>query len=79
MGARDRPFQTDAAKLNARYLSAVDRAVAEEKAAGHAHAVLALEGEKNLIGDKQPLPELDTASAEPFAVCCFAGRVDAGS
>ncbi len=55
------PFEADVAKLNAGYLGGLERKSAEEKAAGRADGVAALEAEKKLINDKQPVPDEDDA------------------
>ena len=53
------PFEADVAKLNAGYLGGIDRKIAEETAAGHLDGVIALETEKKLLADKQPIPAND--------------------
>jgi serine/threonine protein kinase len=53
------PFETDVAKLNAGYLGGIDRKIAEETTAGHLDGVIALEAEKKLLADKQPIPASD--------------------
>jgi hypothetical protein len=52
-------YQASVSQLNARYLEAVDRTIATVKAAGDLTEVLALEGERNLINDKKPIPDDD--------------------
>ena len=58
------PFETDLVKLNTGYLGGLDRKIAEEKQKGHLDGVLALEEEKKLITEKQPLPEDDDKTSE---------------
>ena len=53
------PFDADVAKLNTSYLGGLDREIAKERAKGQLDGVLALETEKKLIADKQPLPAED--------------------
>ncbi len=53
------PYEADLAKLNAQYLGGLDKAIATEKAAGRLDGVLAVEAEKALVGDRQPVPEAD--------------------
>ena len=53
------PFEAEVAKLNAGYVGGIDRKITEETAAGHLDGVLALEAEKKLIADKQPIPATD--------------------
>ena len=53
------PFEADVAKLNAGYLGGIDRKIAEEKAAGHLDGIIALEAEKKLLADQQPIPADD--------------------
>ena len=59
------PFEADLAKLNAGYIGGIDRKIAEETAAGHLDGVIALEAEKKLLADKQPVPanDAETTSA----------------
>ncbi|GEP43097.1 formylglycine-generating enzyme family protein [Brevifollis gellanilyticus] len=45
--------------LNDRYLEAIDRTMASSRSKGDLEAVLALGGEKSLVLDKKPLPEID--------------------
>ncbi|MCB1276254.1 serine/threonine-protein kinase [Prosthecobacter sp.] len=53
------PFEAEVAKLNAGYVGGIDREIANEKKAGHLDGVIALEAEKKLIADKQPVPAED--------------------
>ena len=53
------PFAAEVAKLNAGYIGGIDRKIAEETAAGHLDDVIALEAEKKLLADKQPIPAED--------------------
>ena len=53
------PFEADYAKLNNSYLGGIAKKAAEEKAAGHLDAILALEAEQALIKAKQPIPDTD--------------------
>ena len=53
------PFDADVAKLNSGYLGGIDRKITEETAAGHLDGVIALEAEKKLLADKQPIPASD--------------------
>ncbi|HRK15342.1 MAG TPA: protein kinase [Prosthecobacter sp.] len=55
------PFEAEVAKLNASYLGGIDREIANEKKAGHLDGVIALESEKKIIADKQPVPAADDA------------------
>ncbi|MBL9178117.1 MAG: protein kinase, partial [Verrucomicrobiaceae bacterium] len=43
------PFEADVAKLNTSYLGGIGKKIAEEKAAGHLDAILALEAEKQTV------------------------------
>ncbi len=43
------PFEADVAKLNTSYLGGIGKKIAEEKAAGHLDAILALEAEKKNV------------------------------
>jgi serine/threonine protein kinase len=56
------PFEAEVAKLNAGYVGGIDREIANEKKAGHLDGVIALEAEKKLIADKQPIPAEDEAT-----------------
>jgi hypothetical protein len=56
------PFDAEVAKLNAGYVGGIDREIASEKKAGHLDGVIALEAEKKLIADKQPVPAADDAT-----------------
>jgi serine/threonine protein kinase len=56
------PFEAEVAKLNAGYVGGIDREIASEKKAGHLDGVIALEAEKKLIADKQPIPAEDDAA-----------------
>jgi serine/threonine protein kinase len=56
------PFEAELAKLNAGYVGGIDREIANEKKAGHLDGVIALEAEKKLIADKQPIPAEDDAA-----------------
>ncbi|HEY2574351.1 MAG TPA: SUMF1/EgtB/PvdO family nonheme iron enzyme, partial [Verrucomicrobiaceae bacterium] len=53
------PFETEVAKLNTGYIGGLEREMATEKAAGHLDAVLALDAEKMLVREKQPVPGLE--------------------
>jgi hypothetical protein len=53
------PFEAEVAKLNAGYVGGIDRKIAEEKAAGHLDGIIALEAEKKLLADQQPIPADD--------------------
>jgi len=53
------PYETGLSKLNSGYLGGIDKAIVSEKAAGHLDAILALEAEKKLLADKQPVPDSD--------------------
>jgi len=53
------PFETDVTKLNSGYLGGIDKAIASEKTLGHLDSILALEAEKKLITEKQPIPDSD--------------------
>lgn len=57
------PFEKGLAALNTNYLGGLDRAIADEKKAGHLDGVLALEQEKNQIaaGESVPLQVEPTA------------------
>jgi serine/threonine protein kinase len=57
------PFEADVAKLNASYIGGLEREMTKEKAAGHLDAILALEAEKKLLNDNQPVPSLEEESA----------------
>jgi serine/threonine protein kinase len=57
------PFEAEVAKLNAGYVGGIDREIANEKKAGHLDGVIALEAEKKLIADKQPVPAADDEKA----------------
>jgi hypothetical protein len=57
------PFEAEVAKLNAGYVGGIDREIANEKKAGHLDGVIALEAEKKLIADQQPVPAEDDEKA----------------
>ena len=59
------PFEADVAKLNSGYVGGIDRKIAEEKAAGHLDGVIALQAEKKLLADQQPIPAEDAADIPP--------------
>lgn len=56
------PFEAEVAKLNAGYVGGIDREIASEKKAGHLDGVIALEAEKKLLADKQPVPAEDAVT-----------------
>ncbi len=53
------PFAAEVAKLNTGYLGGMDRAIAEEKRAGHLDGVLAIEQEKANLGAGKTVPTED--------------------
>jgi formylglycine-generating enzyme required for sulfatase activity/serine/threonine protein kinase len=53
------PFEAEVAKLNTGYGGGIDRYIADAKKAGHLDGVLALEAEKQLLADRQPVPSAD--------------------
>jgi hypothetical protein len=50
--------------LNARFTTALDNAISQAKSAGDLTAVLAIQGDKKLLADKQPLPADDDKTPE---------------
>jgi serine/threonine protein kinase len=53
------PFEAEVAALNTSYLGGLDRKMTELQQKGDLDGVLALEAEKRLIADKQPMPAED--------------------
>lgn len=50
--------------LNAKFTTALDNAIAQAKSAGDLTAVLAIQGDKKLLAEKQPLPAEDEQTPE---------------
>jgi hypothetical protein len=53
------PYETGLAALNAKFVAALDTAASQAKSAGDLPTVLAIQADKKLLADKQPLPETD--------------------
>lgn len=58
------PHETALAALNAKFTAALDNAATQAKSAGDLPAVLAIQGDKKLLAEKQPLPADDEKTPE---------------
>jgi hypothetical protein len=58
--------EANVATLDAKFTTALDNAIATAKSAGDLPTVLAIQGDKKLLADKQPLPADDDATPEPL-------------
>jgi hypothetical protein len=56
------PFEAEVTKLNTGYLGGLDRAIADEKRAGHLDGVLAIEQEKTRVAAGEAVPKTDEDS-----------------
>ena len=58
--------EANVATLDAKFTTALDNAIATAKSAGDLPTVLAIQGDKKLLAEKQPLPADDDQTPEPL-------------
>jgi hypothetical protein len=60
------PYDTGLAALNTKFTAALEAAIAQAKSAGDLPAVLAIQADKKLLAENQPLPADDDKTPDPL-------------